>query len=67
MVSYDFGKTWEDDYILHNTKNEDDWDLGYPSTVELDDGSLMTVYYQKYEDDEKCSMLYTKWQLEEKK
>lgn len=67
MVSYDFGKTWEDDYVLHNTKNEDDWDLGYPSTVELDDGSLMTVYYQKYKDDEKCSMLYTKWQLEEKK
>lgn len=66
MVSYDLGKTWEEDYVLHNAKNEKDGDLGYPSTVELDDGSLMTVYYQKYEDDEKCSMLYTKWRLEEK-
>ena len=29
-----------------------DTDLGYPSTVELSDGSLLTVYYQKYAGDE---------------
>ena len=63
MVSYDYGKTWEDEYILHNPKDEQGRDLGYPSTVEMDDGSLMTVYYQKYEDDPKCSMLYTRWNL----
>ena len=63
MVSYDLGKTWEDDYVLHNAKNEKDGDLGYPSTVELDDGSLLTVYYQKYEDDLNCSILYTRWNL----
>ena len=40
-------------------------DLGYPATVELDDGSLMTVYYQKYEDDANCSILYTRWRLGE--
>lgn len=67
MVSFDLGKTWEDEYVLHNAKNEQDGDLGYPSTVELADGSLMTVYYQKYEDDKKCSVLYTRWQLEQKK
>jgi len=66
MVSYDLGKTWEEEYVLHNAKNERDWDLGYPSTVELRDGSLMTVYYQKYEDDKKCSILCTKWRLAEK-
>ncbi|MBR4865396.1 MAG: exo-alpha-sialidase [Clostridia bacterium] len=66
MVSYDLGKTWEEEYVLHNPKDEYDWDLGYPSTVELGDGSLMTVYYQKYEDDKKCSMLCTKWRLAEK-
>jgi len=66
MVSYDLGRTWEDEYVLHNAKNEEDGDLGYPSTVELADGSLMTVYYQKHEDDKKCSMLYTKWRLEQK-
>ena len=41
------------------------WDQGYPSTVELDDGSLMTVYYQRYENDSYCSLLYTKWKLSE--
>jgi hypothetical protein len=63
MVSCDGGKTWEDEYVLHNPKDEQGRDLGYPSTVELADGSLLTVYYQKYEDDPKCSMLYTKWRL----
>jgi len=63
-ISYDLGKTWEKEYVLHTAKHEEDGDLGYPATVELDDGSLMTVYYQKYEDDEKCSMLYTKWRLD---
>jgi len=66
MVSYDLGRTWADDYVLHNAKNERDGDLGYPATVELDDGSLITIYYQKYEDDKNCSILYTKWQLEQK-
>ena len=63
IVSYDYGRTWEDEYILHNPKDEYGKDLGYPSTVEMDDGSLYTVYYQKYEDDLKCSMLYTRWNL----
>ena len=66
MVSYDLGKTWETEYVLNNAKNENDFDLGYPTTVELNDGSLMTAYYQRYEDDEKCSMLYTKWRLEDR-
>ena len=40
-------------------------DQGYPSTVELDGGSLLTVYYQRYEDDPFCSVLYSKWTLDE--
>lgn len=60
MVSYDFGKSWSEEYVLDECPSGD---LGYPSTVELDDGSLMTVYYQKYTGDKKCSILYTKWRL----
>lgn len=60
MVSYDHGKTWEEEYVLSESYSGD---LGYPSTVELDDGSLMTVYYQRYENDRKCSILFTKWRL----
>jgi len=63
IVSYDFGKTWSEEYILDESYSGD---LGYPSTVELDDGSLITVYYQRYNDDKKCSILYTKWCLGEK-
>lgn len=64
IVSYDLGKTWEEEYVLDTAWDENDGDLGYPATVELDDGSLITIYYQKYENDAKCSILYTKWKLE---
>ena len=37
--------TWSAPMIL--TSNEHSWDLGYPSTVELKDGSLLTVWYEK--------------------
>ncbi len=60
-VSYDYGETWQDEYVLFD--DAPDTDLGYPSTVELSDGSLLTVYYQKYAGDEKCSILQTRWRL----
>ena len=40
-----------------------DGDLGYPATVELGDGSLFTVYYQKAAPGEKCSLLWSRWKL----
>ena len=61
---YDGGETWSEEYLLAEAK---DGDQGYPSTVELPDGSLITVYYQKFEDDRECSVLYTKWTLDELK
>lgn len=61
IVSYDMGETWQDEYVLDD--RADDIDLGYPSSVELDDGSILTVYYQKYPGDTKCSVLYTRWKL----
>lgn len=64
MVSYDYGKTWTEDYVIND--NTDDNDLGYPASVELADGSIMTVYYQKLPGDKKCSILYTKWRLRKK-
>lgn len=62
LVSSDHGKTWEKLYILDENRPEDG-DLGYPSTVEMPDGSLMTVYYQKYGDDPYPSILGTHWEL----
>ena len=60
FVSYDMGETFQEKYILDESKYHD---LGYPSTVELDDGSLLTVYYQKQGDDYAPSILYTHWRL----
>jgi len=62
MISYDGGKTWAKDVELNSAK---DLDLGYPCSVELADGSILTVYYQAYGDDFKRSFLYTHWSLDE--
>lgn len=63
-VSYDYGKTWETEYILDTCDHSPD--LGYASTAELPDGSLITVYYQKCPGDDHASILYTKWSLDRK-
>jgi hypothetical protein len=47
MISRDEGKTWEMAGQLYEGK---DCDLGYPSTVELKDGSLLTTFYSKQGD-----------------
>ena len=60
-LSYDGGETWSDREILLDEAM--DSDIGYPATVELSDGTLITIYYQKYGYDSKCSILYTKWKL----
>lgn len=61
MLSYDEGVTWEHDWIIR--EDGPDGDLGYPASVELDDGSLFTVYYQKAPGDAKCSLLWSRWRL----
>ena len=62
-VSHDGGKTFGEETLIGPEAHI--WDQGYPSTVELDDGTLLTVYYQRYENDDFCSILYTKWKLSE--
>jgi len=60
-LSRDDGATWDHDWIIR--ADGPDGDLGYPSTVELGDGSLFTVCYQKAAAGEKCSLLWSRWQL----
>lgn len=62
MISYDNGLTWTRDVELYPGE---DSDLGYPASVELHDGSILTVYYHKYPGDKNCSFLYTRWNLKE--
>jgi hypothetical protein len=60
-VSRDEGVTWQHDWIIRD--DGPDFDLGYPSTVELADGGLLTVCYQKVTIDEKPSLLWSRWPL----
>ncbi len=59
--SRDEGVSWDSDWILRD--DGPDGDLGYPATVELGDGSLLSIYYQKAAAGEKCSILSSRWQL----
>lgn len=62
-VSCDEGATWEHNWILRDDGPTSD--LGYPSTVELPDGSLYSIYYQQLNAGEQCSLLYSHWKLPE--
>lgn len=48
MFSRDEGETWSTDWILDDTGRSGD--LGYPASVELKDGSILTVYYENIGD-----------------
>ena len=63
-ISKDGGKTWETDkeILIQSAMNSD---LGYPASVQLDDGSILTVYYQIDKKGEKTSLLCTHWRLNE--
>lgn len=66
VVSYDGGETWTEDYLINDRKNPNQNDLGYPASVEMPDGSIMTVFYQTLPGQWWTSILYTRWRLEEK-
>lgn len=43
-ISGDSGRSWSEEIILSDDGKS--WDLGYPSTVEMADGSLFTLWYE---------------------
>ena len=56
------GETWTSHFILRN--DGIDTDIGYPSSVELSDGAILTVSYQRlFPNDKMCSLVWTKWEL----
>ncbi|MEA1875516.1 MAG: sialidase family protein [Bacteroidota bacterium] len=63
-ISKDNGETWETDkeIMINPAMNSD---LGYPASLQLDDGSILTVYYQIDMKGEKTSLLCTQWRLQE--
>ena len=59
-VSHDDGKIWGEEIELVRDENPD---LGYASSVELDDGALLTVYYMHFNHAQRASVCATKWFL----
>jgi sialidase-1 len=60
-VSADRGKTWPEPIKL--SVDGPSGDLGYPSTVELSDGSLLTVWYEVRPDSPKAVLRQARWKL----
>jgi len=63
MFSKDNGKTWDVNHTVYAT--DISADLGYPTTVELDDGSLLTVFYAREEKTGPSVIMQTVWRFEE--
>ena len=61
MFSDDSGKTWDYGYDIYVNGVSDD--IGYPSTVELNDGTLLTVFYARTAEEKPCEILQQKWKL----
>lgn len=60
-VSSDNGKTWSSEIIISGDGKGGD--LGYPSTVELADGTLLTVWYEGMKEPKLAVLRQATWKL----
>lgn len=63
IISRDNGESWSEEHIIYENPDTDD-DLGYPSTIELHDGTLLTVFYSKDKEDAPAVIMQQKWCIE---
>lgn len=59
-ISEDSGKSWSSEIILSDDGKV--WDLGYPSTVEMADGTLFTLWYERL-DKGGAKLRYLNWKF----
>ncbi len=45
VVSSDEGLTWDADNVIVLRNDGAGYDLGYPRSMQLEDGTILTVYY----------------------
>jgi len=60
-VSSDNGKTWSEPLTI--SADAQSGDMGYPSTVECDDGSLVTVWYELLKESPNAQLRQAKWRI----
>lgn len=61
-VSRDHGRTWSDPMTI--SADGVGGDLGYPTTVQLDDDSLITVWYERMKNSPKAVLRQAHWRLQ---
>lgn len=62
IFSENSGESWSEECIIFEGKDTDD--LGYPSTIELDDGSMITAFYTRENDFVPAVIMQQKWALD---
>lgn len=62
MFSADNGETWDVGHDIYNDTIS--FDIGYPCSTELDDGSILTVFYAHEGADKPAVILQQKWRFE---
>jgi hypothetical protein len=60
-LSADTGKSWSEPILISDDGTSGD--LGYPSTVQLEDGSLVTVWYEQMKEPKLAVLRQARWQL----
>ncbi len=60
-LSDDHGRTWSEPIVL---SDDGTGDIGYPSTVQLDNGSLVTVWYETMKGSPNAVLRQARWSLE---
>ena len=63
VLSSDGGKTWDTDRIIAIRDDAPNGDLGYPASVQMDDATILTVYYQIDKPGERTCLMGTLWTL----
>ena len=61
-ISHDHGRTWSEPLLISG--DGANGDLGYPSTVELSDGSLLSIWYEQMRDSKQAVLRQARWSIE---
>jgi len=63
MFSTDEGKTWDIDNVIYDNESIS-WDIGYPASVELSNGNILTVFYAREEKNGPSKIFQVIWRYE---
>ena len=63
LIGGDSSGNWDIGNVIELRDDGADGDLGYPATVEISPGEMLTVYYQAAAPGEKPSIMATRWSL----